>query len=114
MEIIDSIFRNLLPDYGFNIREEQIELSKKIYRGFTSYSISICETEVGTGKSLAYLIAGIVAKKQRALCMPITISTATIELQNALVEKEIPKLLKILMDYALIDRPLIAVISNSE
>ncbi len=114
MEIIDSIFRNLLPDYGFNIREEQIELSKKIYRGFTTYSISICEAEVGTGKSLAYLIAGIVAKKQHALCMPITISTATIELQNALVEKEIPKLSKILMDYALIDRPLIAVVRKGK
>ena len=42
IDIIDSIFRNVLPEYGFNIREEQIELSKKIFRGFSAYDVSIC------------------------------------------------------------------------
>jgi len=114
IEIIDSIFRNILPDYGFNVREEQIELSKKIFRGFTGYTVSICEAEVGTGKSLAYLIAGVVARKYLGVSMPITISTATIELQNALVEKEIPRLSKMLMDYDLIDEPLTALVRKGK
>lgn len=98
IEIIDSIFRDILPKYGFNVREEQIELSKRIFRGFTSYDVSLCEAEVGSGKSLAYLVAGVVARKHFGLSTPITISTATIELQNALVENEIPRLSEILMD----------------
>ena len=114
IDIIDSIFRNVLPEYGFNVREEQIELSKKIFRGFTGYSISICEAEVGTGKSLAYLIAGVVARKYLGVNMPVTISTATIELQNALVEKEIPRLSQMLMDYGLIDRPLTALVRKGK
>lgn len=114
IEIIDSIFRDILPEYGFNVREEQIELSKRIFRGFTSYDMSLCEAEVGTGKSLAYLVAGIVARKHFSLSTPITISTATIELQTALVEKEIPRLSGILMDSGFIDRPLKAIVRKGK
>lgn len=31
LEVIDSIFRVVLPDNGYNIREEQISLAKKMY-----------------------------------------------------------------------------------
>ena len=114
IEIIDSIFHDILPKYGFNVREEQIELSKRIFRGFTSYDVSLCEAEVGTGKSLAYLVAGVVVRKHFGLSMPITISTATIELQNALVEKEIPRLSEILMDSGLTDHPIKAIIRKGK
>ena len=114
IEIIDSTFRYILPKYGFNVREEQIELSKRIFRGFTSYDVSLCEAEVGSGKSLAYLVAGVVARKHFSLSTPITISTATIELQNALVEKEIPRLSEILMDSGFIYRPLKAIVRKGK
>lgn len=114
IEIIDSIFRDILPKYGFNVREEQIELSKRIFRGFISYEVSLCEAEVGTGKSLAYLVAGVMVRKYFSLSTPITISTATIELQNALVEKEIPRLSEILMDSGFIDRPLKAIVRKGK
>lgn len=114
IEIIDSIFRDILPKYGFNVREEQIELSKRIFRGFTSHDVSLCEAEVGSGKSLAYLAAGVMARKHFGLSTPITISTATIELQNALVEKEIPRLSEILMDSGLTDRPLKAIVRKGK
>ena len=112
--VIDLIFRDILPKYGFNVREEQIELRKRIFRGFTSFDVSLCEAEVGTGKSLAYLVAGVVARKHFGLSTPITISTATIELQNALVEKEIPRLSEILMDSGFIDRPLKAIVRKGK
>ena len=114
IEIIDLIFRDILPKYGFNVREEQIELSKRVFRGFTSYDVSLCEAEVGSGKSLAYLVAGVVARKHFDMSTPITISTATIELQNALVEKEIPRLSEILMDAGFIDRPLKAIVRKGK
>ena len=112
--VIDLIFRDILPKYRFNVRKEQIELSKRIFRGFTSYDVSLCEAEVGSGKSLAYLVAGVVARKHFSLSTPITISTATIELQNALVEKEIPRLSEILMDSGLTDHPLKAIVRKGK
>lgn len=112
--VIDLIFRDILPKYGFNVRDEQIELSKRIFRGFISYEVSLCEAEVGSGKSLAYLVAGVVARKHFSLSTPITISTATIELQTALVEKEIPRLSGILMDSGFIYRPLKAIVRKGK
>lgn len=35
LAVIDSIFRVVLPNNGYNIREEQIALAKKMYIGFT-------------------------------------------------------------------------------
>lgn len=114
LNIIDSIFRIVLAENGYTVREDQIELSKRIYKGLTGYPISLYEAEVGTGKSMAYLVAAVVARKSNDLHEPITISTATVELQRALIEKEIPRLSKILMDYQLIDQPLTTVIRKGK
>lgn len=96
LKVIDSIFRVVLPNNGYNIREEQIALAKKMYIGFTEKQVALCEAEVGTGKTLSYLVAAIVAKynnrKEYGLNLPVTITTSSIELQKALVEREIPNL----------------------
>ena len=110
MELIDSIFRSVLPEYGYTIRETQIELCKNIYYGLTQKRVSICEAEVGTGKSLAYLVAAVCARKAKEVYFmpwePITITTSNIELQKSLIEKDIPQLSSILLDYGIIDKPL--------
>ena len=110
IELIDSIFRSVLPQYGYTVRETQIELCKNIYHGLTQKRVSICEAEVGTGKSLAYLVAAVCAKKDREVYFmpwePITITTSNIELQKSLIEKDIPQLSSILLDYGIIDKPL--------
>ena len=117
-EIIDSIFRVVLPNNGYNIREEQIALAKKMYRGFTEKQVALCEAEVGTGKTLSYLVAAIVAKhhnnKVYAQNKPITITTSNIELQKALVEREIPNLSRMLLDYYIIEKPLTAVLRKGK
>lgn len=106
LEVIDSIFRVVLPDNGYNIREEQIALAKKMYIGFTEKQVALCEAEVGTGKTLSYLVAAIVAKHHNGMTygqnLPVTITTSSIELQKALVEREIPNLSKMLLDYYII------------
>ncbi|MBO5015180.1 MAG: ATP-dependent DNA helicase [Bacteroidaceae bacterium] len=117
-EIIDAIFRVVLPNSGYNIREEQIALAKKMYMGFTEKQVALCEAEVGTGKTLSYLVAAIVAKhhnnKVYAQNMPITITTSNIELQKALVEREIPNLSRMLLDYYIIEKPLTAVLRKGK
>ncbi len=109
IRVIDSIFRVILAEHGYAIREEQIRLAKNIYKGLCGKLVSICEAEVGTGKTLAYLVAALVAKNANINYQdrkPITITTSSIELQRALVEKEIPSLSAMLMKYNLIKKPL--------
>lgn len=118
LDVIDSIFRIVLPNNGYNIREEQISLAKKMYIGFTKKQVALCEAEVGTGKTLSYLVAAIVAKhhnnKTYGQNLPVTITTSSIELQKALVEREIPNLSQMLLDYYIIDRPLTAVLRKGK
>jgi len=114
LDLIESIFKHILPQYGYIVRDEQVELSKQIYKGFTDYSISLCEAEVGTGKSLAYLIAAVITKKHLGFKEPITISTSNIELQKSLLTKEIPAISKILADCGIIERPLTAVLRKGK
>ena len=48
LTVIDSIFRVILPNNGYNIREEQIALAKKMYIGFTEKGHSTsCRSPVG-------------------------------------------------------------------
>ena len=106
-EAIDFIFRVVLPYHGYAVREEQIKLSQKMFEGFRDGCVSINEAEVGTGKSMAYLVAGFVAKKTlNRGDYPVTIATSSIELQKALVEKEIPNLSKMLLAFGIIKKPL--------
>ena len=116
--LIDTIFRTILPAYGYAEREEQIRLSKKVFRGLTEKQVSICEAEVGTGKTMAYLVAAVCARKSllrtNNVAVPVTISTSSIELQKEIIEKEIPQLSKMLMDYQLIKSPLTSVLRKGK
>ena len=71
-----------------------------------------------SNKTLSYLVAAIVAKHYNGMTygqnLPVTITTSSIELQKALVEREIPNLSKMLMDYHIIDEPLTAVLRKGK
>lgn len=118
LKVIDSIFRIVLPSFGYTVREEQIKLCKQMFLGMTGKRVSICEAEVGTGKTLAYLLAGLCAKRYENSMFggdnPVTITTSNIELQTALVERELPKLSQMLMEYHIINRPLTAVLRKGK
>ena len=114
---ITEIFKTIMPKYGFKIREEQVRLSKVMYEAMTTRRIGLCEAEVGTGKTLAYLVASIVARKQLDYSekrKPITISTSSIELQKAIIEKDIPLLSDMLLKYGYISKPLKAVLRKGK
>lgn len=63
---IDLIFRCLLPEAGFSIREDQISMSNTMYQGLLLRNVTLYEAEVGTGKTMAYLVAGLIAKLTKA------------------------------------------------
>lgn len=117
-KFIDLVFRKIMPRYGFAVREEQIRLSKRMYEGLSSKRVTLCEAEVGTGKTMAYLVAGLALK----LCnrtrdnemMPVTISTSSIELQQAIITKEIPMLTKMMNESGMMARPIRAVVRKGK
>ncbi|MGH9946697.1 MAG: ATP-dependent DNA helicase [Pyrinomonadaceae bacterium] len=79
---------------NYEYRAGQIEMARKIETAFADKKHFIVEAGTGTGKTLAYLvpaIAAAVGQKKR-----IIISTGTKNLQEQLMEKDIPFLKKIL------------------
>lgn len=71
-------------------RPSQIEMLKLVARGFNEDLICLSEAGTGIGKSLAYLIPAfswVQSNEER-----VVISTATINLQQQLIEKDIPLL----------------------
>ncbi|WP_300340987.1 helicase C-terminal domain-containing protein [Fusobacterium sp.] len=73
---------------GFEYRDEQLHMAKHIEKGLNSETPVIVEAGTGTGKTLAYLIPSIEwAIKNRKR---VVISTNTINLQEQLLNKDIP------------------------
>lgn len=117
-EFIEIVFRRIMPSYGYAVREEQIRMARTMYEGLTHKMATCCEAEVGTGKTLAYLVAGLAAKMfnqtYKHTGYPVTIATSSIELQKAIMENEIPMLSKMLMEYGIIKKPLTAVLRKGK
>ena len=72
----------------YEARDSQIEMLEAIVRGFNDNSIVVVEAGTGVGKSLAYLIPAFQWAEQNS--ERIVISTATINLQQQLIENDIP------------------------
>ncbi|AHH04666.1 putative ATP-dependent helicase DinG [Borrelia miyamotoi] len=79
---------------GFIKRDTQLKMIEKISKAFENESFLVIEAPTGTGKSLAYLIAAIdfIQKTQEK----VIISTASINLQEQLIKKDIEYLKKII------------------
>ena len=126
-EIMEVIFGEILPQYGFTVRQAQVELAEEILDALNRRQIMLAEGETGTGKTWAYLIAAILIKRGRTndywnmgyypkiqymdmAYMPIVVSTSSIALQKALVNDYIPMLSRILLAHGIIDTPITAVL----
>jgi ATP-dependent DNA helicase DinG len=122
-EIMEHIFVKILPRCGYSIRENQVDLAGHILETISRRGVSLAESEVGTGKTHAYLIAAILAKRGRlndirlgghypgqsyaaSAHMPIIVATSSIALQRAIVQDFIPELSGILEDGGIIRKPL--------
>lgn len=100
-----DFFDRILPaTSGYVRREAQLEMAENVERALYERKKICCEAEVGTGKSYAYLVPGILYAREKR--KPLLISTGTINLQEQLVRKDITSLSQILMDNGVIKQPL--------
>ena len=79
---------------GFEYRPQQMDMIDAISQAFNDKKIAVVEAGTGTGKTMAYLLPAIywaVRNKSR-----VVISTNTINLQEQLVNKDIPLLKKVI------------------
>ncbi|MEP6946493.1 MAG: DEAD/DEAH box helicase [Acidobacteriota bacterium] len=79
---------------NYEYREGQVRMANEIAVAFETKKHLIVEAGTGTGKTLAYLIPAIAASAK--LKKRIIISTGTKNLQEQLMEKDIPFLQKTL------------------
>ncbi len=79
---------------GFRARASQGRMIAEVAKAFgQSGGVAVIEAPTGTGKSMAYLIAGVeVARFQKK---KLLIATATIALQEQLVQRDIPLYLEL-------------------
>lgn len=90
-ELCDGIFRengSLGEFLHFEHRPEQEEMARYCSQSFECDLPLVFEAGTGVGKSLAYLIPGIIAAKR--LRRPLIVSTHTIALQQQILRKDLP------------------------
>lgn len=78
----------------YEVREGQLELVKEICKCFNQNTFGAFEAGTGIGKSFAYLIPAISFLLSQG--GKVIVSTATINLQTQLLQKDIPLVIKIL------------------
>ena len=75
-------------------REPQLKLTEAVCTCFNDSSVGVFEAGTGVGKSLAYLLPSIIWAKRNK--KRVAVSTGTINLQQQLLEKDVPAAKKIL------------------
>ncbi len=113
-ELLIFLFDEILPRHGMTLRIRQKELSLEMLRALQENRLALCEAEVGTGKTHAYILALAVYSLYSGKKEPAVISTSTIALQKALTEEYIPQISGILMEHHVIDRPLSFVVRKGK
>ena len=114
--IAEQIFREILPRHGMAVREEQIALCHEILDTLYNKEISLCEAGVGTGKTLAYLVACILWQMHRPerMKLPSVISTSSVALQDAILTEYLPDLSAVLLGEGIIREPITAVVRKGK
>lgn len=85
-EEADHVFQRLLPHSGLAVRKDQVRLCHVMLDNLLRNTISLCDAGVGIGKTYAYLVAGILARKYAlGISRPIVVSTSSVALQEAIV-----------------------------
>jgi len=80
------------PEYEY--RPGQVQMAEAVLRAFEERRHLIVEAGTGTGKTLAYLVPAVAAAVSRG--SRVVVSTGTKNLQEQLMEKDIPFLQRVL------------------
>ncbi|BCN31646.1 ATP-dependent DNA helicase [Anaeromicropila herbilytica] len=82
VEWIGDVLYDLLPEHGYEIRDEQIFTAFQIADAFCGKKTHLAEAGLGTGKTFAYLLSAIPYARFRK--KPVVIACATTALQEQL------------------------------
>ena len=85
-----NLLSNLVDNYTY--RPNQAELADVIYKTFLDREFLIAEAGTGVGKTYAYLIPAIMWALNES--EKVVISTKTKALQEQLIEKDLPNIIK--------------------
>ncbi|MEH7352746.1 ATP-dependent DNA helicase [Neobacillus drentensis] len=85
-EWIGDIFYDILPEAGFELRDEQIYMAFQLEKAFKDKKVMFAEAGVGTGKTIVYLLYSIMYA--RYTNRPAVIACADETLIEQLVKKE--------------------------
>ena len=112
----ERLFRQLLPACALTVREGQIKLCHAMLDALYNKEVALCDAGVGLGKTYAYLLACILWQLQRPrpLRSPVVISTASVALQDAILQEYIPFLSCALIQNRYIDAPIRAVLRKGK
>ncbi|MDD3393214.1 MAG: ATP-dependent DNA helicase [Anaerotignum sp.] len=112
--LLQHIFEGILPQHGMDCRKNQIDLALEMLQALQENKLALCEAEVGTGKTHAYILAVTIHNLFSKQKLPTVISTSTIALQKALTEEYIPQISEILLEHRIIDKPLSLVVRKGK
>ena len=112
----ENIFRQQLPAHGMAVRAEQIELCHTMLDALYNKEVALCDAGVGLGKTYAYLVTCLLWQSQRprALWQPVVISTASVALQEAILQEYIPFLSSVLLQCGCLSKPIQAVLRKGK
>lgn len=85
-EWIGDLFYDILPEAGFELRDEQIYMAFQLEKVFKERQIIFAEAGVGTGKTIVYLLYAIMYARYKN--QPAIIACADETLIEQLVKKE--------------------------
>ncbi|MGG1675190.1 ATP-dependent DNA helicase [Neobacillus sp. NRS-1170] len=85
-EWIGDLFYDILPEAGFELRDEQIYMAFQLEKAFKDKKVMFAEAGVGTGKTIVYLLYAIMYA--RYTNRPAIIACADETLIEQLVKKE--------------------------
>lgn len=89
---LQGLLNKFVP--GYKYRQEQADLSEAIARSFLEDKFLVAEVGTGVGKTLAYLVPAILWAKSQG--EKVVITTKTRALQQQIIEKDIPDLMRAL------------------
>ncbi len=106
---VDELLAAAVEALGGTQRDGQVQMAQAVAQAFATGEHLAVQAGTGTGKSLAYLVPALA----RAVTddAPVVVSTATIALQQQLVDRDLPRLVEAVAD-ALPRKPTFALLKG--
>lgn len=98
-DCMQDIFQKIAEIDSFEYREQQVHMADMIMRSLNENKPCLIEAATGIGKSLGLLVPAILTSIEKK--MPVIVCTATINLQEQYIHKDLPFLKDILKGFGI-------------